>query len=154
MFPINNLINSKLEFKSEVINLASEATTYLKNFKWCKEIINGWLSSEFGYIFCVFYFEIIPEESSKADKYIWIIVGDIPPAYIDIISAPTIQEAIICYCAIMEDWVNAVNDGNSVEECYPINVPATIEYADMLKTRIELIKNDLLPNLDSSLRSE
>ncbi len=147
MLPISNLTNAKLESKSDIINLSKEATAYLKEFNWCKEVLNGFLAVEFGYIFCVFYFEIIPSQGSDADKYIWIIVGDIPPAYIDIISAPTIRDVITCYCDIMEDWISNVISGISVEECYPINAPATKEYADMLETRILLIKNELLPNL-------
>ena len=147
MIPVDNLAISKLEFKSDIINLANEAAAYLKEFKWCREILNGFLATEFGYLFCVFYFEIIPTQGSDADKYIWVIVGDIPPAYIDTISAPTVRDAIVCYCDIMEDWINNVDNSISVEECYPINAPATKEYADMLRTRIVLVKNDLLPNL-------
>jgi len=147
MIPINNILNSNIEFKSEVLDLANEAREYLSSFKWCKEITNGWLAAEFGYMLCVFYFEIVPSEGSKADNFVWIIVGDIPPAYIDVVSAPNVKDAIISYCEIMEDWIDVVNKGNSVEECFPISVDPTKEHADMLKTRITLIKNELLPNL-------
>ena len=44
----------------------------------------------------------------------------------------------------MEDWISKVNMGENTTHCYPINVPCTKEYADMLQTRIDLLREDHL----------
>ncbi len=144
MILINNISSSDIENKDEVITLSNEAANYLSSFNWCKKINNGWVAKEFGYILSVFYFEIEPDKEKNADNNVWIIVGDIPSVYIDIESANNADDALKCYCLIMEDWINCVKNGESIEECYPINVPATIEYAIMLESRIKLIKSDFI----------
>ena len=43
----------------------------------------------------------------------------------------------------MNNWITNVELGKSVEDCYPIEVPATLEYAKMLKSRIDFISQEL-----------
>ncbi len=145
MTQINEISHSDLEHNEEVFQQSVLAKNYLKSFKWCKEIVNGWLAYGFGKILCVFFFEIEPANNSGADDKIWVIVGDIPPAYLDFVGYPSAKEALDFYCYLMEEWVDCVNNGKSVDDCYPVNAPATKEYADMLQTRINIIKEDFLP---------
>ncbi len=91
----------------------------------------------------VFFFEIIPA-SMDADDRVWIIVGDLPSAYIDIESAANATEAIQAYTEIMDDWVQCVKKGLSTEDCYPVNVPPENKYAEMLATRLQLIRDYIL----------
>jgi len=148
MIEISKVPQSNIEYKEEVIELIQEAEKYLKSFDWCKEIVRGWLVEDFGYILCIFSFEIQAAEGSAADTKVWIIVGDIPPAYIDIESAPTAKMALEAYCFLMEDWIGHIKVGKSVKECYPLEVPATKEYAEMLATRVQLIREDFLPDIE------
>ena len=149
MIEIIKIIDSKteIEFVDEVSKLAEEAQNYLKSHKWCDKIIQGWLAEEWGYILSIFYFELKPTQSSNADNYVWIIVGDLPPAYIDIQSASNSFEALNAYVLIMEEWINNIKQGKSVDDCFPINVEPSIKYADMLSSRINIIKSDFLPSL-------
>ena len=144
---IDKILETNIERKDEVIALAKEAEQYLSSFKWCKKIIEGYVAKEWGYILGIFYFKIEPTLGSGADNSVWLIVGDIPPAYIDIRSATNEYEALNSYVFLMEDWINHVKDGKSVDECYPINVEPSEEYADMLSSRIEIIKEDFLTEL-------
>ena len=144
MIDIKKLASSKIDFLDEVISLSKEATEYIESFPWCNKIIKGWLGKEWGYMFCVFYFEIDPKLNSNADKYVWAIVGDIPPAYIDIKSASNVSEAMEGYIFLMEDWIEHVRNNQPVTECYPIDVKPTREYAEMLYDRIQIIKEDFL----------
>ncbi len=149
MIEIKNIDKLEIEneIKNEILNLSVEAQNYLKLFKWCRKIINGWLVKEWGYMLCVFYYEIEPLPESKADNFVWLIVGDLPPAYIDIQSATNEFEALNSYVFLMEDWINHVNKGKSVKDCFPINVKPTKKYATMLSNRINIIKEDMLPEL-------
>lgn len=69
----------------------------------------------------------------------------LPPAYIDIESASNKTEVLQVYIKIMSDWVQCVENGESIDNCYPINVPPENEYAKMLDIRIQLIKKHILP---------
>jgi len=75
-----------------------------------------------------------------------MVMGDVPPAYIDILSATNIKEVIESYISIMDDWIYNVMEGNSLEESYPVDVPPTKEYAIMLINRLNIIENEILPD--------
>ena len=137
----------QVEYVEEVKALAKEAYNYLLSFPWCLSINKGWLVYSCGYVIGFFYFEIVPDIAKGADSHVWIIVGDLPPAYIDILSAPSPRSAMDLYIRLMEEWVSKVNNGEDISDCYPINAPATKEYADMLTTRMNLLKEDYLPLL-------
>jgi hypothetical protein len=147
MIEIKNIKKSKtkIEFVDEVLELSIEAQDYLKSFKWCEKIINGWLVKEWGYMLSIFYFEIKPSIGSEADNFVWVIVGDLPPAYIDIQSASNEIEALKIYVYLMEEWINNIKQGKSIEDCFPVNVEPSNEFADMLLSRINIIKEDFLP---------
>ena len=147
MINIADIGESNLDYKDEVIYAVKEAETYLSRFKWCRKIIDGWVASSFGYILNILYYKILPDKISCSDEFLWIIVGDIPPAYIDIVSAPTAYDALECYIDLMQEWVENVMNGETVEDCYPLNVPPQKEYAQMLDTRIRMLKEDFLPQI-------
>ena len=147
MTNIAGIKSSQLEYKEEVADLLAEAKEYLFGFDWCTEIIDGWVAASFGYILNIFLFKIKPDYITCPDEYVWIIVGDIPPAYIDVVSAPTPSDALTSYIEVMQDWVEKVKDGKSTEECYPVNVPPKAKYANMLATRLKMLKEDYLPQI-------
>ena len=94
---------------------------------------------------CIYCFKIESSELSNADDKLWIIVGDLPSAYLDMEGYPNAYDALSFYCLLMEDWIDHVNKGESVDECYPKYVPPTKEYVDMLQTRINIVREDFLP---------
>ena len=106
MIPLNQLKNQRIDYLDDVIKLSEDAQNYLGSFHWCKRIINGWLSHEWGYILGIFYFEIEPLKESSADKFVWIVVGDLPSAYIDTVSATNALSALESYVFLMEDWID------------------------------------------------
>ncbi len=129
-----------------IIELSIEAKNYLLSHPWCSSIEEEWLGLSWGYILCVFLFRI-KSNYPDLDEYLWMVVGDIPPAYIDLGSAASAEEAIKCYIDIMNDWVFAVENNKPVEDYYPVEVPSTSEYASMLKSRLNLIENELSGSL-------
>lgn len=142
MILIEDLIKSDPD-DLELISLAEEARLFIEGHKWCKSVEKQWLAKGWENILLVFFFEIVPN-STDADDKVWVIVGDLPPAYIDVESATNETEAIQVYIEIMDDWVQCVKKGESVENCYPINVPPTDEHAEMLDTRLNFIRDYLL----------
>ena len=145
MINIANIENACLEYKEEVFTSLTEAKKYLSEFDWCIKILDGWVAASFGYILNIFLFKIKPDNKTCPDEYVWIIVGDIPPAYIDVVSAQTASDALNSYIEVMQDWVEKVKDGDSIEEYYPVNVTPEAKYANMLATRLKMLKEDFFP---------
>ena|ERR1700744_4000346 len=98
-----------------------------------------------GGIAAVFLFEIEPA-STDVDGMLWVIVGDLPPAYLVVEESPTALDALKTYLELMQEWVIAVREEKSTEECIPVNRPATRENADTLETRLNFLKKEFLAN--------
>jgi hypothetical protein len=123
-----------------VLNLHKEAQDYLGSFDWCLDIKKSWYESDVSSydIVGVFLFEIEPV-NNNVDDFIWVIVGDLPPVYLDKSVASGI-EAIEIYCDLMEDWIDTVKKGRSLEECFPVANEPSNENAELLETRIGLLR--------------
>ena len=104
-------------------------------------------------LFGVFLFKIIPV-SPNVDEWLWVIVGDIPPAYIVTDFAQNPTSALRCYIAEMRRWVLAAERGASLSGIIPVNAPATKEYAKMLKGRLGFIESEFLNQKSKGGRSK
>ena len=127
-----------------LLNLHNEAKAYLENFDWCLSIKNSWNEREYSFYdkIGVFLFEIEPA-NQNVDDFVWIIVGDLPTVYLDK-SVSSGTEAVEIYCELMEDWIEHVVAGKTVEDCFPIPNAPTAENATLLKSRTEFIRENLL----------
>ena len=147
-YPINiKNLNNNIEFYLEVVDLVEESKKYLKSFSWCHEIKKGYLYTNIGRVFCIFLYEII-NTSSPEDNFNWVVVGDIPPMYLDIFGAESTVQVISNYVELAQDWINQIRAGNSVDECYPFDVEPTIEFADLLEKKISFMKSTLIFNIN------
>ena len=147
IYPINyKAINNDVEFYQEVVALHKEAENYLLGFKWCAETKGSFLYNNYGKIFCIFLFEITNTQSSE-DNFLWIIVGDIPPMYLDSYGPRTTREVVEDYIGLSEDWINHIKAEKGVDGCYPFNVEPTIEMAELLEKKVLFMKNELLTNM-------
>ena len=130
-------------------NMLKEAINYLKSHSWCSEITEKYFGFGVGKIVGVFLFRL-GEKVNDVDEFLWVIVGDLPSAYLVVDKANNPQEALEVYCELMEDWAAAVTNGTSLDDVYPINVPPTSEYAEMLSSRIEFIRKKIIPEYNKS----
>ena len=135
---------TEIEEIQAILGLYFDARNFLEEFTWCLSTKKCWYDKEHGIyeMLGVFLFEIDPINDS-VDDFIWVIVGDLPSVYLDK-SVTTGKEAIETYCELMQEWVDNVKNGKSLEECYPVEVEPTIENADLLNTRIAFLKRELL----------
>jgi hypothetical protein len=142
--PINfNNLKEIAELET-VLKLHTEAKAYLEAQSWCTNLIQTWYEPDLTIYekVGVFLFEIAPANQT-VDKFIWIIIGDLPTVYLDQ-SVKTGKEALEVYCDLMDDWANSVIEGNSLDDCFPVEVAPTIENAGQLKRRIDFIRRELL----------
>lgn len=130
----------------EILDEFSErAQTYIKSFSWCDAVVEVKIGLFFPGILGVFLVEI-ETKFPDVDERIWTIIGDVPPAYIadDNLDCPNAAQALDGYVGAMFTWVEAVEEGRSVEDVIPVNVPPTIEWAKELRSRLEFIDEQIL----------
>jgi hypothetical protein len=120
-------------------DLAGDAKAFLQGFDWCREVTDAYFGCGVGGVVGVFYFRIIPRDET-IDRYLWVVVGDLPPAYLVTDNSRTPSEALAAYITEMRQWVAAVESGQSVDELIPVNAPATRDTALALKGRLEFLE--------------
>jgi hypothetical protein len=130
--------------------LYTRARKYIGSFKWCIDIRNAYFGLGVAYIVGVFYFEITPA-SPTVDSALWVIVGDIPPAYLVTDDAPNAACALDGYIVEMRRWVEAVKAGKPLTDVIPVNALPTVEYAEILESRLEYLANEILSDYDEDL---
>jgi len=59
--------------------------------------------------------------------------------------APTPAIALHLYCAIAEDWAENVINSRDLSDSYPIKAPPTEENGRLLLSRVEFIRDKIIP---------
>jgi hypothetical protein len=129
-----------------------EAAKFIRTFRWCGAVKESYFGLGVGKVVAVFLFKITPERN--ADEYVWVVVGDLPPAYVSIDHARTAAGALDAYIGAMQQWVDAVTEGRSVKELIPVNVSPTKEYAEMLRSRLKFLRKEILSQYEDDLRDD
>jgi hypothetical protein len=130
--------------------MLTEATNYLSAFQWCKRIVESFFGIGVGGIMAVFLFRIKPS-SEHVDEWMWVIVGDLPPAYITVDSAPNPACALDAYIGAMEEWVEAADSGRPVDNLIPVNIAPTSENARKLQRRLKFLDEEILSKYSADL---
>jgi hypothetical protein len=104
-------------------DMAGGAYEYISTQQWCERVDRQYLAYGLGGVIAVFLFQIIPR-FKDVDK---------------------------CNCSEMEAWVEAVRNGESVDELIPVNAAATPEYAEQLNGRLEFLRSKILPLLEQKI---
>ena len=130
----------------ELRELSDEATSFISSFRWCREVRERFLAVGVGGVIGVFLFRIEPALPG-VDESLWVVVGDLPPAYLVCDSAPNWRGALRCYICEMRKWVEAVQSGGSLSGVIPVRVEPTREHADMLASRLEFIQDHMIDDL-------
>ena len=141
MTPINNIKpdNDPMGLYA----FTKESTKYLSGHSWCLGIKAGFLSIGYEGILAVFYYMIEPI-SAKVDSNLWVIVGDIPPAYLVVDISPNGACALKNYVIEMRKWVHAAKNKLPLDNIISVNVEPSLEYAEMLENRLEFIEERIL----------
>ncbi|MFT6461081.1 MAG: hypothetical protein ACJA0Y_000575 [Maricaulis maris] len=125
---------------------SNEAQGYIEAQRWCGEIKAAYVAMIEPGVISIFLFNQIPKRSG-IDPYIWVVVGDIPSAYIPCFEIPRPYDALSGYIYEMRRWSDAAIQGNSVEGLYPIGLEPTVELGRALAKKVGFIERNILPNL-------
>lgn len=141
--PITSMKGEDARETAELSELFERAKEYLSSFNWCDGIKDSYFGLGVGKIVGVYLFKIL-HTRSEVDDFVWIVVGDIPPAYITIDDAPNAACALDAYIGAMREWVSAVLSSAPVDELIPVNVPPTQKWARQLTSRLDFLDNRIL----------
>jgi hypothetical protein len=127
--------------------LVQSANSFLEQFAWARVKGSPWVGDAIPGILGLFLVELEPSEVD-IDQFIWVLVGDIPPAYISTQYASSPKEALECYIAEMRAWETAVRKGESTEGLIPVNGDPTEANAAVLSSRLLFLETRVLPDLE------
>jgi len=128
---------------TDVATLAAAAEHFLAEQRWCGSVLRVTPVFAIAGVLGVFRCSLIPSDPA-ADVMVWVVVGDLPPAYLVHEPGDSWQDALRGYVEEMGQWVAAARTGSSVEDFIPVNVPPTPEYADLLASRLTFIQTRLV----------
>lgn len=126
----------------ELQSALEDARTYLTSFPWCTCIEEEFFGLGIGGVVAVFLFRIRPV--GEFDSWLWVIVGDLPSAYLVTDRATSPVRALEVYCELMEEWIRAVRRGN-LRDAFPILAEPTSENSDLLEKRVALLRTQIIP---------
>jgi len=142
--PISQISGEDDNETKELHELYAEAKEFLLKFRWCTKIKCAHLGYGVGGVLGVFYIEIEPD-SIDIERHLWVIVGDIPSAYIVIDKAKSTVQAIRIYIKLFREWVEAIKTGASVQGLMPANAPPTLDNAILLESRLIFLEKNIVP---------
>jgi hypothetical protein len=122
------------------------AVSYLQAQRWSGRVGETHVGYLEPGIVGVFLFHL-PERSEEVDPWIWVVVGDLPSAYIPCFEINSPRAALDGYAFEMERWASAVSEGRSTRGLYPVGVPEDDALAADLTSRMVLLRERVLPKV-------
>ena len=124
--------------------MAREARDYIASFRWCPQIEAMYLAHGVGGIIALFLAQFSHSIGGTDDR-LWIVVGDLPNAYMVVEPDDSPPDALERYCGLMEAWIAAVRDKRDLGKVYPVAAKPTAENADLLERRVGFLLAEIIP---------
>ena len=126
-----------------LLDMFQKARRFVTSFTWCAAVEEEYYGFGVGGVVAVFLFRITRAQPD-VDEWLWVVVGDIPPAYLVTDDAPNPACALAGYIREMSRWVHAVRRGRPTSELIPVNARPTNEFADLLDSRLRFLCEHIL----------
>ena len=120
----------------------NEARAYLGSYAWGRTLLEIYFGGGVGGIVAVFLVRLPPDQPT--DEWLWVVVGDLPSAYLVTDHASTPSQALSVYCELMEDWANAVLGAGDLGEVYPVAAEPTDRNARSLLDRVRFLRGNVV----------
>jgi hypothetical protein len=149
--PCERFVGDDAEDTELIAEMVKRARAYLGSFAWCRAIDECYIGDiAVGGVVAVTLFKIAPDRPG-VDEWVWVIVGDLPPAYITTEEAPNAACALDGYIGAMQAWVEAVKTDRSVEDLIPVQTASgeasldpTPEVVEMIEWRLSFLDREIL----------
>jgi hypothetical protein len=146
--PIDGIFHKDEEELRLLRQMAQEAQEYLQGFSWCKDIREGYFGGGYGGVVAVFLFRISPSRA-EVDEWLWVVVGDLPPAYLVTDLSKTPSQALASYVREMSRWIQVIKWGRRFEDVITVNLAPTWENAVALEDRLKIISEAIVPTFEA-----
>ena len=143
---------SKDEDRKTIERMYAEARSFIEFFDWCDAVVSAYVGFVYPGVVGVFLFQIKPARP-QIDEWTWVVVGDLPPAYITCEESPNPATALDSYLGAMQDWVDAAKNGKSVDGLIPVNVEPTESNAERLRVRLQYLDAHILSGYAEDLKA-
>lgn len=144
LLPVAEIQGDSAKDTALLRRMAEEAVSYVQSFAWCPPVKQTLFGDGVGGVVAVFMVLFSERIAGADDDRLWVVVGDLPSAYLVVESGETPHDALEKYCALMNDWVAAVNGDRPMTDVFPVPVEATTDNANALRNRLEFIRKEIL----------
>ena len=144
---IDSLSTDGEEEAALLCDMAAKARSYVSSFSWCPNIKAAYLAFGIGKVVGVFLFDFQSKVGGTDDR-LWVMVGDLPDAYLVVEPDDSAKEALVRYCELMDDWISAVLTFGKFDDVFPVAAPRTIENANLLRRRLDFLRSEIIPTMD------
>jgi hypothetical protein len=129
--------------------IESGARSFLESRDWCPPIREVYVGAYFPPIVAVFLYRVDkisparsgePDDQSEGMEWVWIVMGDLPPACMITENLSCGLHALTAYVAAATDWIEKVEAGQKGNEVLYINLPHDAGKIELLRPRVKLLK--------------
>jgi hypothetical protein len=124
-------------------NELARARRFLESQAWCDGLGRVYWGGGAGGVCTIWLFEVASDDKG-VDPWVWVIVGDLPSAYIRADTNHGPIEALKDYIEEMGRWVVAARYGKDVSALIPVHVEATPEMADLLDRKLGFLEREFV----------
>ncbi len=142
--PISCMLGEDDAETQRLRGMEQKARDFVSQFDWCDGIRDFYFGAGIGDVFAVFLAHIKPMRP-EVDQYLWIVVGDIPSAYLVTDDCPNPREALEGYIWEMRKWVALAKQGQTSKDVIPVNVSPTPEWSKTLEVRLDTLERNIVP---------
>jgi hypothetical protein len=144
-FPTGSDIDYESEEELALLRaLTEDAWAFVRSYRWTPPIADLVMAFAVAPIVGLYLMRFQPGGRPE-DAERWVVVGDLPSMHFETDDSPTPAVALRLYCAIAQDWADNVMAGRDLSDSYPIPVEPTREHAEMLLSRVEFIRSEIIP---------
>lgn len=136
--PADQLRGATPEETASLHRQVAQARDYLERQRWCAGVHQILSGLQVPDVVAVMLCKVLPA-APDADEWLWVIVGDVPPAYIVLDEAPDADAALEAYVGEMRAWTQAVRLGQPTGDLIPVNAEPTQKNAELLERRLDLL---------------
>ena len=122
----------------------TQCVEYIQSFQWAPPIKSVCLAYGAGGVLAVFLVTFLRPIGDE-DSQLWVVVGDLPAAYMVVDEAKTVDEALLIYCEMMSCWAEAVLGNRPLDNVFPVAAAPTKLNAELLISRITFIRRQIVP---------
>lgn len=144
LFDVASLAGEDDEETEGLNQLCDAAQAFIGSFRRHGEITRILFGLGIADVVGVFLVELAPA-SPDIDSLLWVVVGDVPPAYLVTDGTPEPDLALEAYIREMRRWVDAVKAGRDPADVIPVNAPPTVENAIDLERRLSFLETEIIP---------